>query len=213
MRPDAKRRESADDRARSRRRRPRRDAARDRRRRARRGEPPGCRELGLERVAAPTGDRSLVGREGARPRRKSVNSPLGPRKARSQATISSSDVAASSSAIARVRMSSIVSCAVMPRPVPTLPVSGHEKTPRQGRGVSTRYHPASPACRRARICPLTMGLGTTTRRAWRVHRPAREGTSPPRHPAVLSRDRRPCQARRRVLVSVSAISFDVVAGV
>src|SRR5215216_4483074 len=171
---------------------------------------PGCRELGLECVATPTGDRSLISREGSQTAQNECQLPLGTEKSplpgnylverRRRLEFNHRPRA---DVVDRLLRCHATTC-------PTLPVSGHEKTPRQGRGVSTRYHPASPACRRARICPLTLSLGTTTRRASRVHRPAREGTSPPRHPAVFSHDRRPCQARRRVLVSVSAISFDVV---
>src|SRR5918994_1315932 len=171
---------------------------------------PGGAELVLERIASPTGDRSLIGRERGKAAQKERQLSFRAEKC----PLPGDDL---------IERRGRVEFRRRPRPdvvdrllrrhatiCPTLPFSGHEKTPRQGRGVSTRYHPASPASRRAHICPLNMGLGTTTRRAWRVHRPAREGTSPPRHPAVLSCDRRPCQARRRGLVSVSALSRDFV---
>src|SRR5215207_9196128 len=143
---------------------------------------PGCRELGLECVATPTGDRSLISREGSQTAQNECQLPLGTEKSplpgnylverRRRLEFNHRPRA---DVVDRLLRCHATTC-------PTLPVSGHEKTPRQGRGVSTRYHPASPACRRAQTCPLTMGLGTTTRRTQRVHRPAREGTSPPRHP-------------------------------
>jgi hypothetical protein len=41
---------------------------------------PGRRELGLERVATPTGDRSLVSREGSQTAQKECQLPLGTEK-------------------------------------------------------------------------------------------------------------------------------------
>src|SRR5215208_5757634 len=171
---------------------------------------PGRGELGLERVTTATGNWSLVGWERSEAAQKQRQLSLGTEKC----PFPSNDRIECRGRVELRRRSCsdvvdrVLRCHTAIRP--RLPDSGHEKTPRQGRGVSTWYHPASPACQRARICPLTMGLGTTTQRAWRLHRPAREGISPPRHPAVLSLDRRPCLARQRVLVSVNAISLDVV---
>src|SRR5215204_1785518 len=134
---------------------------------------PGCRELGLECVATPTGDRSLISREGSQTAQNECQLPLGTEKSplpgnylverRRRLEFNQRPRA---DVVDRLLRCHATTC-------PTLPVSGHEKTPRQGRGVSTWYHPASPACRRARICPLTMGLGTTTQRL--THSPSGSG--------------------------------------
>src|SRR5689334_16670710 len=52
--------------------------------------------------------------------------------------------------------------------------SAHTKTPRQGRGVATRYHPASTGSAiRLRLMPDIGGSGPTTQHQ-RLHRAARE---------------------------------------
>ena len=126
-----------------------------------------------------------------RPRRKSVNSPPGPRKARSQATTSSR------TRQRRVRPVARAGCRRLwlgrhDAICPALPASGQKKTPRQGRGVCHAVPPCFAGLPARSMCPVTMGRGRL-RGAWRLHRPARERILRRATPAVLSRGRRPCR--------------------